>query len=164
MSAIRHLLLITVALSLVAGAGFAQERKYEAPTQADIALDNYLFFRLRTPAAGYTVAARDTLINQRIVEIFEAGEPGPVTICDVRGKPTIYVNGVKLVTVYPRDAEAAGNGICTQQLARAWASRIEAGLRKVWPGCRFPSAATAAAAAPAEGAAAPEVPVATSGK
>jgi len=134
MSRIKYLLLITVALALVAGAGFAQEPKYEPPTQADIALDNYLFFRLRTPAAGYTVAARDTLINQRIIDIFATGEPGPVTICDIRGKPTIYVNGIKLVTVYPRDAEAAGNGICTQQLAKAWADRIEAGLRKVWPG------------------------------
>jgi len=140
MSSIRYLLPPFLVLFVVAGACVAQAPQYVAPTQADIALDNYLFFRIRTPAAGYTVAARDTLINQRLIEIFEAGEPGPVTIGDINGKPTIYVNGIKLVTVYPRDAEAAGGGICTQQLARIWAARIGPGLHKVWPGCRFPSA------------------------
>jgi len=142
MSATKLLLLAVITLAVAAGVAAAQaapERTYVPPTQADIAIGNYQFFAIRTPAAGYTVDQRQKLVNQRLIEIFAAGQPKPVTVVWIRGKPTIVVNGIKLVTVYPRDAAAAGGGVCTQQLAAMWAKRVEEGLPRVWPGCRFPT-------------------------
>jgi hypothetical protein len=166
MSAMRYLLPIVVALALAAGACVGQEPKYEPPTQMDIAIGNYKFFDILTPAAGYTVDQRQKLVNERLIDIFEAGQPKPVTVSCIRGKPTIFVNGIKLVTVYPRDA-AAAKAKCTQCLAAKWVARVAEGLPRVWPGCRFPTQPTAAAAVaapPEPSAAPPEVPVAAPGK
>jgi len=144
MSATRYLLLIVVALSLAAGVCVGQTPKYVPPTQMDIAIGNTKFFDILTPAAGYTVEQRQKLVNGRLIDIFAAGQPGPVTVSPINGKPTIFVNGIKLITVYPRDAEAAGGGICTQQLAAKWAASLRDGLKRVWPGCRYPSPKLAA--------------------
>jgi hypothetical protein len=149
MSVTRYLLLIVVALTFAAGACVGQERKYEPPTQMDIAIGNYKFFDILTPAAGYTVDQRQKLVNERLIDIFAAGHPKPVTVGSIRGKPTIYVNGIKLVTVYPRDVQAA-QAKCTQSLAAKWAARVYEGLPRVWPGCRFPTRPAAAAADPPE--------------
>ena len=138
MSVTRHMLLIVVALSLAAGTCVGQEPKYVPPTQMDIAIGNYKFFDIRTPAAGYSVDERQKLVNTRLIDIFAGGKPGPVTVSSIRGKPTIFVNGIKLVTVYPRDVEGSG-AKCTQCLAAEWAARVAEGLPRVWPGCRFPT-------------------------
>jgi hypothetical protein len=152
MSAMKCLLLIVLAVLLAAGACVAQTPKYVPPTTYDIALGNTKFFDILTPAAGYTVDERQKLVNGRLIDIFAAGRPEPVTVSCVRGKPTIFVNGIKLITVYPRDAEAAGGGICTQQLADKWAQSLKDGLTRVWPGCRFPTQKPAPKAAAASGA------------
>jgi hypothetical protein len=143
----------------------AQPSTYEPPTKADIAIGNTHFFDIVTPAAGYTVDQRQKLVNGRLIDIFEAGRPGPVTVVWIHGKPTVFVNGIKLITVYPRDAEAAG-APCVQSLAAKWAKSVAEGLPQVWPGCRFPTQAAAAAKAEVVRtvSAAPDVPVATSGK
>ena len=138
MSVTRYMLLIVVALSLAAGTCVGQAPEYVPATQMDIAIGNYKFFDILTPAAGYTVDERQKLVNGRLIDIFAAGRPGPVTVSCIRGKPTIFVNGVKLITVYPRDAAAAG-AKCTQCLAAKWAARVAEGLPRVWPGCRFPT-------------------------
>ena len=75
-------------------------------SEADIAIGDQLFFRIRTSAAGFRVVERERIINERLVNIISDGAPAPVTISPIRGKPTIYVDGVQLVTVYPRDVEA----------------------------------------------------------
>jgi hypothetical protein len=134
------LLASIVALSLMAPICVGQEtpeRKYVEPTEADIAINNFLFLRIRTPAAGFRVVEREKIINQRLVDILSYRAPGPVTISPIRGKPTIYVDGVKLVTVYPRDV-AANKAGCMQQLAGIWAQRLRDGLPKVMPGSRDP--------------------------
>ena len=126
-----------IAAFLLVGAGLgcalAQERQYEEPTEADIAIDNSLFFVLRTPAAGFKVVEREKLVNARLVEILSCHRPGPVTISPINGKPTIYVDGVKLVTVYPRDVEA-NKAKCMMALAESWAANLRAGLPRVMPG------------------------------
>jgi hypothetical protein len=163
-------LLSVVALMLCAGIVLGQdapaERKYVEPTEADIAIGDQLFFRIRTPAAGFRVVERERIINERLVDIISDGNPAPVTISPIRGKPTIYVDGVQLVTVYPRDVEANGAG-CMMQLAKIWAKRIADGLPQVWKGCKYGSAAqaaTAEASVPAAEGSAPDVPEATRGK
>jgi hypothetical protein len=135
------LLTLVAALCLGASVALAQEgtteRKYVEPTEADIAINNFLFFRIRTPAAGYKVVEREKIINQRLVDILSYRAPGPVTISPIRGKPTIYVDGIKLVTVYPRDVEANNAG-SMHRLAAIWAERVGKGIPKVMPGARGP--------------------------
>ncbi len=136
----RVLLTLVAAMCFGTAVGLAQEaaeRTYVEPTEADIALDNVLFFRIRTPAAGYKVVEREKIVNQRLVDILSYRAGGPVTISPIRGKPTIYVDGTKLVTVYPRDVEA-NNATSMHQLAGIWATRLREGLPKVLPGARDP--------------------------
>lgn len=134
--------LLTLGLALCLGVAIAAgqeapERTYVEPTEADIAINSVLFLRIRTPAAGFRVVERERIINQRLVDILSYRAPGPVTISAIRGKPTIYVDGVKLVTIYPRDVKANNAG-CMQQLASIWAQRLREGLPKVMPGARDP--------------------------
>jgi hypothetical protein len=144
----------------------APERKYVEPTEADIAIDGVLFFRLRTPAAGFKVVEREKMINDRLVEIISYHDPAPVTVSAIRGKPTIWVDGVKLVTVYPRDVEA-NKAKSMMGLAKIWGQNVADGLVKIWPGCRFGSDAKGsqliiAGSAPADPA--PEAPADFVGK
>jgi hypothetical protein len=129
------LLLCLMVLTLGAAFGLAQEHRQAAPapTETEISLDNQLFFRIRTPAAGYTVLEREKTIYQRLVVILSCHRPGPVTISPIRGKPTIYVDGLQLVTVYPQDA-AANPGASMMQLAQIWAANLRTGLPQVMPG------------------------------
>jgi hypothetical protein len=137
-----RMVLLTLAVALCLGASLvvgqeAPERKYVEPTEADIAINNFLFFRIRTPAAGFRVVEREKIINQRLVELLSDRVPGPVTISPIRGKPTIYVNGAKFVTVYPRDVEA-NKARSMHKLAGIWAERLREGLPKIMPGSPDP--------------------------
>ena len=139
----RKIAVIALAAALLATSiAFSQdappERKYVEPLEADIAIDGVLFLRLRTPAAGFRVVEREKIINDRLIEILSYHDPAPVTISAIRGKPTIWVDGVKLVTVYPRDVEA-NNAKSMMGLAKIWGQNVADGLVKVWPGCRFGS-------------------------
>jgi len=99
----------------------------------EVAVDNYLFLRIRTPAAGFTMDQRRILLDQRMVNILsyeDAGHPN-VWVGNIRGKPTIYVGKTQLITVYPRDAGA--NKTTSEWLAAHWAERVRVGLKKVGP-------------------------------
>jgi hypothetical protein len=126
------LLVSSFALSVAASAvpGAAQDEKL---TPAEIGVDNCLFLRIRTPAAGVKIEERAKLLDQRLVEIFsyENTLSPNVWIGNIRGKPTIYVGRTQLVTVYPRDAEA-NNSTC-ERLAAHWAERLRNGLPQVAP-------------------------------
>lgn len=102
------------------------------PTSANIEIGGYLLFPIRTPAAGFTVAEREAIVLRRLTEIFSSGKIGPVYVASVRGLPTIYVDRIRLVTVYPQDVAASGlrDG---WELAEAWAARVRKGLELTAP-------------------------------
>lgn len=107
------------------------------PDVFDIGVDGEIFFRIRTSAAGFSAAQRAAIVNTRIVHIisYVPLTPGAVHIQHVRGKPTIYVGSVRLVTVYPGDVEATG-AASMQQLATIWAASTACCLRNVAPWAR----------------------------
>ena len=129
------LLIGAVAVAVVALPALAQDlaRAAYEPTEADIAINNTVFLRIRTAAAGFTVAQREKIINERLVVILSCHKPGPVTISSINGKPTIYVDGVQLVTVYPQDG-AANKAKSLMAVAQTWAKNLRVGLPKVMPG------------------------------
>ena len=106
------------------------------PEVFDIGIDGEMFFRIRNSAAGFTAAERARIINARIVHIlsFAPVDPASVHVEAIRGKPTIYVGNVRLVTVYPNDVEATEAG-SMWDLARLWAASTSCCLERVatWP-------------------------------
>jgi hypothetical protein len=114
------------------------------PTEAEIRIGDVLFMVLRTPAAGYTVAEREAVILKRIVAIYASGKIAPVAVTTVRGRPTISVNNIRLVTVYPRDVRSAADGD-VWSLARHWAEGIREGLLLTAPSNCFREGPTYAA-------------------
>lgn len=107
-----------------------------APDIADVKINSTLYFRIRTPAAGYSVAEREIIVLQRIVEVMSSGKISPVYVDEVRGAPTVYVGKYRIITVYQADvaAEGAANA---QALAEVWADRIEKGLLATAPSSCF---------------------------
>ncbi|MFW5867325.1 MAG: hypothetical protein ACOCX2_05885 [Armatimonadota bacterium] len=104
------------------------------PDVFDIGINGELFFRIRTSAAGFTAAERASIVNTRIVHIISYApvHPGAVHIAPVRGKPTIYVGDVRLITVYPNDVEAAG-AESMEHLASIWAAATACCLQNYAP-------------------------------
>lgn len=99
----------------------------------DVAVNGVVFFTIRAPAAGYTVAQRGYIADLRITEVLSRGLAGPIVIKYIRGKPTIYVGPVRVITVYPQDAAAWGVGSAAV-LAETWAWNLHKNLPKVVPG------------------------------
>ncbi len=107
-----------------------------------VVVNSSLVLRVRTPAAGWQTIERRILLDQRMVHIlsYEDTFNPDVRIGSVRGKPTIYVGDTKLVTIYPQDA--AANNTTMEGLARVWADRAVATIRRTAPkhGKRIPDA------------------------
>ncbi len=101
--------------------------------KADISIGTYLLLTIRTPAAGFTVAERERIVYMRLTEIFsnERMDADNFVLTKVRGKPTICVGKYRLITVYPRDAEAAGS--TSDKLAAKWLKSLRMNLPEVAP-------------------------------
>lgn len=110
----------------------------QVPDVFDIGIGGELFFRIRTSAAGFTAAERARIVDARLVYAISHGslDPESVSIKPVRGKPTIYVDNIRLVTVYPSDVKAAG-ARSMQELARSWAASTACCLERVAPWSRI---------------------------
>jgi hypothetical protein len=101
--------------------------------KADIAIGNHHMFTIETNAAGFTIAERERIVYMRLTEIMSnvRVSESAFGIADVRGKPTICVGPYRLITVYPRDAEAAG---CSSfELAVEWTESLVRNLPWVTP-------------------------------
>jgi hypothetical protein len=103
-----------------------------APTEVAIQFDAEIFFRIRTGAVGYSVAERESIVLQRIVEAVGAGKIAPVYVDEVRGAPTVYIDRYRIVTVYPQDVVAAA-APSAEALAYQWAAGLRRGLERTAP-------------------------------
>jgi len=102
-----------------------------APEKVEIGLGQYKFMELRGPAAGYTLAEREVAVYNRLTEALSIGplKPEMIRVGRVRSAPTIYVDHVRLISVYPRDAAAVGT---TQEaLAQSWRNNLADVLPKL---------------------------------
>lgn len=107
------------------------------PDEYEIGVGGTMFLRIRGGAAGFSAAERARIVNTRLTYILSYGDldPDAVQIIPVRGKPTIYVGNVRLITVYPCDAEAAGAS-SMEELATIWAAATACCLREIAPWAR----------------------------
>ncbi|MCE5238686.1 hypothetical protein LLH23_09360 [bacterium] len=102
-----------------------------APEKVEIGLGQYKFMELRGPAAGYTLAEREVAVYNRLTEALSIGplKPEMIRVGRVRSAPTIYVDSVRLVSVYARDAAAVG--MTQEALAQSWRDNLAAVLPKL---------------------------------
>lgn len=101
------------------------------PEKVTIGVGDFDLFEIKTAAAGYSLSEREVAIYNRLVEILSKGPGRPEAVCvgRVRSAPTIYVGNFRLVSVYQKDAEAAG--MTQEALAEKWRARIAEVLPKV---------------------------------
>ncbi len=104
------------------------------PDVFDIGISGEMFFRIRADAAGFSAAERARIVDARIVYIISYEPTGPMSVRvePVRGKPTIYVGDVRLITVYPSDVEATG-AASMEQVANLWAASTACCLERLTP-------------------------------
>lgn len=107
------------------------------PDVFEIGINGEMFFRIRAQAAGFSPAERARIVNTRLVHIisFSPFDIHAVRVEPVRGKPTIYVGDVRLITVYPSDVEATG-AESMEQLASVWAAATACCLQRIVPASR----------------------------
>jgi hypothetical protein len=107
--------------------------KYQ-PSRADIGIGSFGMFTIHRPAAGFSIAEREVVVYNRLVEILSQGpvNPGAVHVRKVRSAPTVYVGRYRLVSVYRQDAKAAGVA-CQAGLACKWSKSIANALPQVAP-------------------------------
>lgn len=141
------LCLSVVALVLLAGVGASQEEVVIWPSASDkpkapeafsaeayeVGVNGVSFFTLRASAAGYKLIERACIADLRLTEVLSRRLTGPVVVKPIRGKPTIYVGPVRVITVYPNDV-AACRAKSAQELACRWAQALREGLPRVVPG------------------------------
>ncbi|MCS7173932.1 MAG: hypothetical protein N0A24_11290 [Armatimonadetes bacterium] len=98
-----------------------------------IYLCNEVAFRIRTAAAGQTVAQRREAVRLRLVQAYARQRitAATITLREIPGGQAIYIGDQLLVTVTPADGQA--NGTTAAALARAWLAR----LRELLPRCRL---------------------------
>jgi len=106
----------------------AADAKYVAD-EVEIGVGGVMMFRI-----GYTPAERARIVDARLVHVLSYGctEPECVSVASVRGLPTVYIGKVRIISVYPSDAEAAG-AERSEWLANVWASSIAASLPSLVP-------------------------------
>lgn len=102
-----------------------------APEKVEIGLGQYKFMELRGPAAGYTLAEREVAVYNRLTEALSIGplKPEMIRVGRVRSAPTIYVDNVRLISVYAQDAAAVG--MTQEALAQSWRDNLAAVLPKL---------------------------------
>ena len=124
--------------------------KYQ-PNRADIGIGRFGMFTIHRPAAGFSIAEREVVVYNRLVEILSQGPVNSAAVCvrKVRSAPTVYVGRYRLVSVYRQDVKAAGAG-GQEELARKWAKGIAVVLPQVAPANAVSKAGAAGTNAPAK--------------
>jgi len=98
----------------------------------DVAVNGVVFFTIPGAAIGYSSVERREIVETRITEILSTCPLAPVTVRPVRGKPTVYVGNIRLITVYPADVRNTGAD-SAKELAAKWAEGTAAALQVVAP-------------------------------
>lgn len=107
--------------------------KYVAD-EVEVGMGGTMLLRIRASAVGYSPAERARIVDTRLVYAlsYECVAPECIRVESVRGLPTVYIGKVRIISVYPGDAEAAG-AECSEWLANVWASSIAASLPSLAP-------------------------------
>jgi len=134
---LRTTLLVAVTIGLIFGLGgrvFAQESDA-------IYIANGVVARVRTPGAYESIYQRSAAIDQAIAEVISTQDTQnpQVRVAMKDGKWSVYSGPVRIISVYPEEAEA--NGIAAKALAQIWAKNIKTRLPLTTPKSKMPPGA-----------------------
>ncbi len=134
---LRTTLLIAVTIGLVfglMGLVFAQESDA-------IYIANGVVARVRTPGPYESIYQRSAAIDQAIAEVISTQDTQnpKVRVAMKDGKWSVYSGPVRIISVYPEEAEA--NGISAKALAQIWAKNIKTRLPLSTPKSKMPPGA-----------------------
>ncbi len=113
-----------------------------AAQQSDtIYIANGVVARIRTAGSYGSLAERSGAIDQAIAEVISTQDTQnpQVRVAQKDGKWSVYCGDVRIISVYPEEAEA--NNIAAKALAQIWASNIKARLPLSTPKSRMPAGA-----------------------
>ncbi len=134
---VRTTLLVTVTIGLIfglMGPVFAQESD-------GIYIANGIVARIRTPGPYENIYQRSAAIDQAIAEVISMQDTQnpQVRVAMKDGKWSVYSGPVRIISVYPEEAEA--NGISAKALAQIWAKNIKTRLPLTTPKSKMPPGA-----------------------
>jgi hypothetical protein len=103
------------------------------PDQAIIGIGRFDILTLHGGAVGFSIPEREVIVYNRLVEVLSNGPVNASAVCvkKVRSAPTVFVGNYRLISVYARDAKAAG--LTQQALAEKWAQAVASVLPQVAP-------------------------------
>ena len=93
-----------------------------AATAGQIKVNAYLIMDIPGGGGGVPLNVRAEILDTRMTEILSKPGLPVIVIGDIHGKPTIWVDDYRLITVYPEDAAAKHTTM--QDLAKTWAKRV----------------------------------------
>ncbi len=133
----RTTLLVAVTIGLIfglVGPVFAQESDA-------IYIANGVVARVRTPGPYESIYQRTAVIGQAIAEVMSTQDTQnpQVRVAMKDGKWSVYSGPVRIISVYPEEAEA--NGISAKALAQMWAKNIKTRLPLSTPKSKMPPGA-----------------------
>lgn len=113
-----------------------------AQQSENVNIANGVVARIRTPGPYANLKERAAAIDKAIAEIISTQDTQnpQVSLKEVDGVWHVFVGPVKVIGVYPAEAEA--NGIGARQLAAMWANNIRERLPLTTPVSRMPAGAT----------------------
>ncbi len=134
---VRTTLLGAVTIGLICGlvgTVFAQESDA-------IYIANGVVARIRTAGPYESIYQRSAAIDQAIAEVISTQDTQnpEVRVAMKDGKWSVYSGPVRIISVYPEEAEA--NGIAAKALAQIWAKNIKTRLPLSTPKSRMPAGA-----------------------
>ncbi len=113
-----------------------------AAQQSDtIYIANGVVARIRTAGSYGSLAERSGAIDQAIAEVISTQDTQnpQVRVAQKDGKWSVYSGDVRIISVYPEEAEA--NNIAAKALAQMWAKNIKTQLPLSTPKSRMPAGA-----------------------
>jgi len=121
----RQGLLATTALTILLTVSPGRAQMSAVADDVPVYLNGELLLRFRTASPGYSSSQRAELFEQRLRAAFMAPpiDRGTLRVHNDYGRPTLVLNGHRLVTVTQDDAEA--NGANSWTLAHAWRDHLD---------------------------------------
>jgi peptidylprolyl isomerase len=147
---------VVAALGIAAVSGILVPPAKAVPP-GEIVLGDIVVFRFRTPSGKLSPTQRADAVQDRLTQILAIHDltTKDVSVKETKYGPTIYVRGIKLVTVDKETAAAGGRDPLS--LAKSWAHRLAGVLTQV--NVRLPGGPAPAVSTPTNPVQAP--PVAT---
>ena len=137
MSKLRTIVFVAVTAAFV----FGLLAPLAAQETDDVYIANGVVARIRTAGTYSTIYERSAAIDKAIAEVISTQDTQhpQVRVAMKEGRWSVYCGDVRIISVYPQEAEA--NGVAAKTLAQMWAKNIKTRLPLTTPKSKMPPGA-----------------------